>query len=140
MELYTSRWANKDLAYLDAVKVGISRGKPRWKLPYRYRVLWELAPSREAFGLHDREEFARVYRVGIGEIGAQAILAKLERISAEEGERPLVLLCFENVLDGDWCHRRVAAEWLKERLGIEVRELKRGMLPEAEPSRQEPLF
>ncbi len=86
------------------------------------------------------EEFARVYRAGLEEIGAQTILAQLERISAEEGGRPLVLLCYEDVLGDDWCHRQFAAEWIHERLGIKVRELERGMLPEVTPPRQSRLF
>lgn len=140
LELYTSRWACKDLAKIDAVKVGISRGVPRWTLRYKYRMLRPLAPSREAFALHERVEFERVYRAGLEEIGAQTILAKLERISAEGGSRPLVLLCYEDVLGGAWCHRQIAAEWIQERLGIEVPELEPGMLPEVELSRQSRLF
>lgn len=140
MNVNTSRWANRNLAEVGAVKVGISRGKPRWKLPYRYRVLRELAPSREALAIHDHAEFEEAYLAGLEEIGAQTILAQLERISAEEGGRPLVLLCYENVLAGDWCHRQIAAEWMQERLGIEVPELEPGMLPEVELSRQSRLF
>ena len=48
MELYTSCWKNFDLAGLDVIPVGISRGVPRGalakRLPYRYRRLVDLAP------------------------------------------------------------------------------------------------
>jgi uncharacterized protein (DUF488 family) len=59
-----------------------------------------------------------------------AILGRLARISQENGELPLVLLCYEPA--GEFCHRHVLAAWLRER-GVEIRELQPGDLP----SRQE---
>jgi hypothetical protein len=47
--LYTSFWANVVLANLDVVPVGVSRGTPRFRVPYRYRLLRVLAPSRDVF-------------------------------------------------------------------------------------------
>ena len=70
MELYTSYWQNPDLARLDVIPVGISRGVPRGtmakRLPYRYKRLLDLAPPRDLFGRWiagtiDPDEYTRVY-------------------------------------------------------------------------------
>lgn len=137
-EIYTSHWGSRELPHLDATMVAISRGKPRWRLPFRYRVLGLLAPSREAFALKDHSEFEAAYLAGLEEVGAETILAALERISRENGGRPLVLLCWEK--PGEPCHRRLAAAWLEERTGQEVAELKTGMIEESTPGGQTALF
>ena len=93
--LFTSSWTNSELGSLNAQMVAISRGKPRWKLPFRHRVLSDLAPSREAFGLEDPAQFESVYRSGLEEIGLEKILEALERIRRDSGGRALVLLCWE---------------------------------------------
>ena len=42
------------------------------------------------------------------------------------GDNP-IMLCWENAHDCDegkvWCHRHLAAQWLEDRLGIEVQEV-----------------
>ncbi len=123
-EIYTSHWGSSLLPHLDATMIAISRGKPRWRLPFRYRVLGLLAPSREAFALKDHAEFEAAYLAGLEEIGSDAIPAALERISRENGGRPLVLLCWEK--PGEFCHRRIVSAWLEERTGQKVPELKPG--------------
>ena len=139
-KLYTSRWASKDLARLSCVPVGISRGVPKWPLPYRYRMFRELAPSREVFGIEDHDEFAEAYKAQLGALGLEKIVSGLARIGEEHGGRPLVLLCFEDVLGkGDQCHRLVFARWFEERAGIEVPELSAGMI-EGTFTMQEKLF
>ncbi len=124
MRLFTSRWANRDLGKLDAQMVAVSRGVPRWPLRFRYRKLMKLAPTREEFGLPD-DEFDKAYLSRLDGMGVQAILGSLEEVS---GGRPVVMLCHENVLKGERCHRRLLAEFIEERAGIEVPELERGML------------
>src|SRR5215212_2148850 len=104
MEIYTSRWANKELAHLDVVRVGISRGIPRWPLPYRYRLLRLLVPSRETFALQDFKEFEQAYLAGLEEIGVDKSAWALQKISNEHSGRPLALLCYENIHAGETCH------------------------------------
>src|SRR3712207_1108204 len=96
--LYTSQWQNKKLTDLDTVPVGISRGSPRFKFPYRYRLLRLLAPSGEAFGTQDDEQFEQVYLGQLENLGVDRIANQLERISYEHDGKPLALLCFEDVL------------------------------------------
>ncbi len=127
LKVYTSRWANKDLAHLSCQPVGISRGKPRWRLPYRYRVLRQLAPSREVFSIEDPDEFTAAYLAQLAELGAEKVVSDLAQIAAEHGGRPLVLLCFEP--PGEWCHRRTLSGYLEREAGIEVPELRPGDLP-----------
>ncbi|MBA3390620.1 MAG: DUF488 family protein [Rubrobacter sp.] len=130
MELYTSHWRNPDLAGLDAVPVGISRGVPRGKqasqLPYRYKRLVDLAPSSELFkrwkaGAVGPEEYTRIYRGYLDSLGAEEVTGRLEKKSAENGENPLVLLCWCS--PGEFCHRRVWADWYFEKTGQKVPEL-----------------
>ena len=141
LELYTSRWANPDLAHLDVVPVGISRGVPRWPLPYRYKLLRLLAPSREVFALQDLKKFEQAYLAGLEEIGAEKIAQALQKISDEHDRSPLVLLCYENIYDGKTCHRRVFAGWWEEQTGQKVPELAPGtVLSGASSPAQEALF
>src|SRR4028119_1427491 len=105
MELYTSYWQNYDLDGLDMVPVGISRGVPRGtlarQLPYRYKRLPALFPSSELLkGWKTRtispEEYTPLYRGYLDSLGADEVTSCLEKKSAENGGKPLVLLC--------WCY------------------------------------
>ena len=142
-QLFTSRWTSPLLHDLGAACVGISRGVPRWPLPYRYKLLRQLAPSREAFAIKDRDEFCRAYLGGLDMLGVDRIMADLAKIAreGEVGHKPLVLLCWEDVFDPEQrCHRRLLAGWLHEHLGVEVPELVAGALPRASPTDQATLF
>ena len=137
MRLFTSFWSNPELRDLDAVIVSISRGEPRWPLPFTYRRLRELAPDNETWKHQDRESFERSYIAQLEEVGATAILERLERISG--ARRPVVMLCWERPGD-EVCHRWQLAAWLREQTGIIVPELKAGMLPRKPYSPQRGLF
>ena len=139
--LYTSRWQNGKLADMEVVPVGISRGTPRFKLPYRYRLLRLLAPTRETFRIEDAEEFRRSYLGHLEELSVETIAVQLGQIAFEHGGRPLALLCYEDVHAGELCHRRMFANWWKDRTGHEVRELVPAtMAPPADTLTPEKLF
>jgi uncharacterized protein YeaO (DUF488 family) len=130
VKLYTSHWKNQDLAGLEMVPVGISRGVPRGKqakeLPYRYKRILGLAPPSELFkrwkaGTVDRDEYTQVYRGYLDSLGPEEVMGQLEKKSAENGGKPLVLLCWCS--PGEVCHRRVWADWYLEKTGQEVPEL-----------------
>lgn len=131
VELYTSRWANRELARLDCQPVSISRGD-KSGVPFSYRKVWDLAPSRETFALQDAEEARTIYLQGLDEIGVERISDALERIADDAGRLPLVLLCHEDVLEGQDCHRRWYAEWWLEQTGEHIPELAPGDLPDAD--------
>jgi hypothetical protein len=130
MELYTSYWRNPDLARLDVIPVGISRGAPRGtmakRLPYRYNRLLDLAPPRDLFGRWiagtiGPDEYTRVYRGCLDSLGPEEVTTQLENKSADNGDKPLVLLCWCS--PGEFCHRRVWADWYLDKTGREIPEL-----------------
>ncbi len=137
IDLFTSRWQNRELAELECVPVGISRGLPRFPTGYSYKMLRELAPSREAFGITDPEEFERAYVAGLEDLGLDAIVGRLATISRETGGSVLVLLCYEP--QGEFCHRHLLSAWLRER-GVEIRELAPGDVLRCEDAPQPSLF
>jgi hypothetical protein len=110
--------------------VAISRGVPRWPLPYEYRTLRMLAPSREVFAIEDAEAFEQAYRKQLDDLGAEEITSGLSRLSDEHGGTPLVLLCWERLERGEYCHRRAFASWYEEQTGIEIPELVAGVIEE----------
>jgi uncharacterized protein YeaO (DUF488 family) len=132
MELYTSHWRNQDLAHRnDLVPVGISRGVPRGevakRLPYRYKRLVSLAPPSELFerwkaGTVGPEEYTQIYRTHLDSMRPEEVMGQLERKkSAGDEEKPLVLLCW--CAPGEFCHRRIWADWYLEKTGQEIPEL-----------------
>src|SRR5829696_1830500 len=91
--LYTSYWKNEALAlppHDKALKVGISRGGPRRRMPYKYLMLREepFAPSRRLLtwwrrpGVRtseDAEVYERAYLLQLETAGVEEISAQLER-------------------------------------------------------------
>ena len=49
------------------------------------------------------------------------MIGQLEKKSSENGKKPLVLLCWCS--PGEFCHRRIWADWYLEKTGQEVPEL-----------------
>ncbi len=136
VEIYTSHWRSPLLADADAVFVSISRGQPRWPLPFAYRRLPALAPGDRAWREEDTERFEAAYAAQLEALGAERVLADLERIAAV---RAAVLLCWERPHEG-YCHRWTLARLLRVRAGVEVRELRPGMLPRREDALEMRLF
>jgi hypothetical protein len=97
MELYTSYWQNPDLAGLEVIPVGISRGVPRGtlakRLPYRYKRLMDLAPRRDLFehwiaGTIGPDEYRRVYHSYLDSLDPEEVMAQLEKKSTDDGDSP----------------------------------------------------
>lgn len=89
-----------------------------YKNSITFRRLKELAPQKEWFfdwkaGKFGNEEYIRLYR--------ETVLNKLnfEYIKSRLNENS-VLLCYEK--RGDFCHRHLIADWLKEN-GIDCEEI-----------------
>jgi hypothetical protein len=98
------------------VAVATTVSLPKWPLPYELRHhIRRLAP----WGLMklDGDQFTAAYRARLDRLDVAALIERFDAISSEEGGRPLVLLCYEDVLAGQLCHRRVFAEWWFERTG-----------------------
>ena len=80
-----------------------------------------LAPDRQTFfakkaGEIDEAEYERQYR--------ERVLSKIDANKFYDIYANRVLLCWEP--PGEFCHRRIVADWIKEELGIEVPEWKPG--------------
>lgn len=131
IELYTSHWKNQELADLDCQPVSISRGD-KSGVPFSYRKLWPLAPNDETWSHDDTGAFTRSYLRQLAALGADRILADLERVA---GQSPAVLLCWEKPHE-EFCHRWLLASWIHEQTGQHVPELKPGDLPDAPGVRQ----
>ncbi|MEK0083772.1 DUF488 family protein [Benzoatithermus flavus] len=65
------------------------------------------------------EDLRRIYEEHLATPAAQAELEELVRLAASD--RPICLLCFER--RPEHCHRRILAERLRERLGVEIVDL-----------------
>jgi hypothetical protein len=122
----TASWATK--LPDDHLRVGISRGVPR-RLPAGYRVYRALAPG-PWFNSVGIEEYYHLYRTEIlGPLDPRLIADAL--LALGNGRVP-VLLCYEQPIPGQWCHRAMAAEWLAETLGATVPEFGFESLPQHE--------
>ena len=117
LQIMTASWFAKLPA--KATPVGISRGVPRGKA--HYQRMRELEPG-PWFKSVSPERYLALY---------SEILAGLDPGEVRDrlfgfGETP-ILLCWEKAHDCDtgkvWCHRHLAAQWLEDRLGVEVEEV-----------------
>lgn len=134
IELYTARWKNKDLARLECQPVSISRGDGRGAR-FRFRKLWDLAPSSETFAMSDSATAKASYRAGLDSLGVELIQDQLQEFADAAGA-PLVLLCHEDLMEGQECHRRWFASWYEEQTGQVIPELEPGMIEESDELRQ----
>jgi len=91
--------------------VNIARFPPKHWVGRHYPAL---APEAWMLKVKENAVYDKMFR--------EQILAKLDprKVFEDLGE-DAVLLCFE--APGEYCHRRVVAEWLEKNLGIEVPEL-----------------
>jgi hypothetical protein len=90
--------------------VGISQGVPKWYTGALYK---KLAPPWEIVKIENEATFRRLYH--------EMVLSKLNPVHVADDLEGKVLLCWE--LPGQFCHRRLVAEWLEKNLLIEVPEL-----------------
>jgi hypothetical protein len=117
MKIYTSYFANlRGLAKAGIQPVAIVRSPPKWYQGPNYQTL---APSYDNFRINDKNLFRTRFLVQLGGLDPKAILEDLQDLS---NGQDIALLCYENVLGGDWCHRQVVAEWLHKSLGIKIEE------------------
>lgn len=122
LRIATSRYQAPDLVLESGllpigITVGVARGL-RYELAGNVGML---APH----GLRelDDEALAVTYRERLDHFGASAIGNVLGAFVAAHDAPGVVLLCFEDVLAGEPCHRRTFAEWWQEQTGVAVPEL-----------------
>ena len=137
MQFYTSYYASKKLDRAKHYLVRTSLGFCRWtpcdeEFP-------ALAPEPEWIGLSEAE-YRPLYIAKLESIGADTFTEWLRLLHNEaEGKSP-VLLCYEALRKpGEFCHRRMFAEWYESKTGVVIPELGH-QAPAPLPDRQESLF
>lgn len=86
-----------------------------------YRALaprkWLFDPAYKDYAAYRERYFNEI----LGPLDAQKVWGELH-VLADRHEP--VLLCHEHLLKpGDWCHRRMVAEWFEDKLGVAVPEM-----------------
>lgn len=129
MNIYTSRYGNKALASHPGAKMGITVGRPRWGLNYEMTWFPKLGPDRSYLNA-SKDVYEPRYIAKLEAVGIDWIMDELNRRSEINGGADVILLCFEDLRkEGEWCHRRMLAEWIEDKTGIVVEEL-----PEVDPT------
>lgn len=105
----------------DPLAISIAKSAPKW---YSGRHYPALAPGWAIIKIKNPSEYEYRYR--------REILDRLnpQRVFDELGENA-ILLCWEK--PGEFCHRRIVAAWLSEKLGIEIPELNYAPVQEPDP-------
>ena len=100
--------------------VGISIGLPRWIPQSKYRLYQPLAPTRQMLKLSYHEYLPR-YRAILDTLDPRKVWHDLHTLS--DGLEP-VLLCYEQppIHPDNFCHRRMAADWLEHHLDVTISE------------------
>jgi hypothetical protein len=122
LRLATSRYDADDLILESrllpiGISVDAARGL-RYELAGHVRML---APHRLS-GL-EGDQFDSAYRGQLDHYGSEAIANVLNAFVAGHRAPGAVILCFEDVLAGEACHRRTFAAWWEDRTGMAVPEL-----------------
>ena len=101
--------------------VCIARGKPDWSKSQDYKKLappWALV-NRYKKGLVSTEQYTQEYTfLVLFWLNPIEVLKEITSLFGEDAS----LLCYEK--PGDFCHRRIVAEWLEKGTGVVVPELK----------------
>lgn len=112
--------------YMGPGRIGIALGSPRGA-PAGYRFYRALAPTRDMLAM-DHEAYLPRYEAILARLDPQRVWDEIHAL-AGTGEAALqiepVLMCFEKPPFGpaNWCHRRLAAAWFEQALGVVVEEV-----------------
>lgn len=103
------------------VPLSISQFPPKW---YTGPELKMLAPPRKLLldtkkGLVSNEEYTEIFNQHLSQFNPKELY---EAIVEEYGD-DVTLLCYEK--PGDFCHRRLVAEWFTNALEVEIPEWKK---------------
>ena len=111
--IWTSRFSNKELNSGAYYCVGITLGKPKFKLGYEENEhCYMLAPRKNMWG-KSPEEFEKLYTDMLDKYGERKVMNCIMSIVGHAEGKDVVLLCYEDVRDPDQnCHRTVLADWL----------------------------
>lgn len=95
--------------------------------PAGYRVFRQLAPRQDMLRLDLAAYRGRYFTEILGRLDPREVWDQLHQLAAPHEP---VLLCWERLdRPGQWCHRRMVAEWFQATLGHEVQEWSPPRLP-----------
>jgi len=111
--------------YSDPGRISIARAAPRREVAAGFKVYRALAPGAWLFDPKYGEDYnayrERYFREILAPLDPQKEWDDLHALA--DGHEP-VLLCHEHLRNaGDWCHRRMVAEWFEQALGVKVPEM-----------------
>lgn len=114
MKIVTSYYARIARNPQNLIPVRVSTSEPSW-FPFICESISELYPGWDLVneiksGKITWLEYTTRYKAKLASLDRNAILQRLNQISAANGNRDIVLLCYENPRDN--CHRHLIAEWL----------------------------
>ena len=119
--IYTGYWAKlKEYEQNGLIPVGISGKIPDGFNGARYQ---QLAPKYSWWKQWHDEHMSndwfvqKYYETVLNQLNPVAVLNDLQKIGKD-----IVLLCYET--PEKFCHRHIAAQWLKEKTGIDICEYK----------------
>lgn len=118
MKIYTSYFGNiKKLQQAGIKAIGIALYPPRW---FYGISLKQVSPTKSILFAKDQtqEEYIRRYKSEV--LALQDIKQFLKTVEMASGGQDVALCCYEK--PGDFCHRHILAEWIKEKAGIEIKE------------------
>ena len=127
MKIYTSYFGNSKKLQQAGIKViGISLYPPRW---FNAISVKQVAPTKSILFANGQtqEEYTRRYRSEV--LSQQDMQQFLKTVEQASGGQDVALCCYEK--PEDFCHRHILADWIKEKLGIEISEY--GYTPKKEP-------
>ena len=105
--------------YTGPGRISIARYAPRGT-PACFRQYRALAPDADMLKMTQALYLPR-YAAILDRLDPQQVWDDLHRLA---GDQEPVLLCWERppFTPTNWCHRRLVADWFRDRLGIEVPE------------------
>ena len=127
MRIYTSCFGNSKKLQQAGIKViGIALYPPRW---FYGISLKQVAPTKSILFAKDetQEDYIRRYKAEV--LASQDMRQFLKAVEAAGGGQDVALCCYEK--PGDFCHRHILAEWIKEKTGVEIKEY--GYVEKKEP-------
>lgn len=127
MRIYTSYFGNSKKLQQAGIKViGISLYPPRW---FNGISLKQVAPTKSILFANGQtqEDYKRRYRSEV--LSQQDMQQFLKTVEQASVGQDVALCCYEK--PEDFCHRHILADWIKEKLGIEISEY--GYTPKKEP-------
>ncbi|XDD52514.1 DUF488 family protein (plasmid) [Leptospira sp. WS92.C1] len=130
MKIYTSYFANVRNLSENIVPISIARYARHWE-GFKY---FPLAPDGETLKMPLRE-YTEKFHSKLSKLNVKNIIEELKAISDESD---IALLCYEK--PGDFCHRRLVAEWIEKETGMVVPEYQTLLVQKKEETKQPKLF